>query len=87
MRFQELMPDVLHWLGIRKIHRLVSMSNMKFDAITKSGIEIGERVNIPEGLIPADAQVEMDAKIAAGYFTPGAVPGAEELKKAKGRGL
>ena len=23
MRFQELMPDVLHWLGIRKIHRLV----------------------------------------------------------------
>jgi GTP cyclohydrolase II len=24
MRFQELMPDVLHWLGIRKIHRLVS---------------------------------------------------------------
>jgi GTP cyclohydrolase II len=27
MRFQELMPDVLHWLGIRKIHRLVSMSN------------------------------------------------------------
>jgi GTP cyclohydrolase II len=34
MRFQELMPDVLHWLGIRKIHRLVSMSNMKYDAIT-----------------------------------------------------
>ncbi|MGH7291664.1 MAG: GTP cyclohydrolase II, partial [Myxococcota bacterium] len=29
MRFQELMPDVLHWLGVRKIHRLVSMSNMK----------------------------------------------------------
>src|SRR5436190_16134145 len=62
MRFQELMPDVLNWLGIRKIHRLVSMSNMKFDAITKSGIEIGERVNLPEGLIPADAQVEIDAK-------------------------
>ena len=33
MRFQELMPDVLHWLGIKKIHRLVSMSNMKYDAI------------------------------------------------------
>ncbi|HEY8050340.1 MAG TPA: GTP cyclohydrolase II, partial [Ramlibacter sp.] len=87
MRFQELMPDVLNWLGVRKIHRLVSMSNMKFDAITKSGIEIGERVNIPDELIPADAQVEIDAKIAAGYFTPGAVPDAEELKKAKGRGL
>jgi GTP cyclohydrolase II len=87
MRFQELMPDVLHWLGIRKIHRLVSMSNMKFDAIEKSGIAIGERVNIPDELIPADAQVEIDAKIAAGYFTPGAVPDAKELKKAKGRGL
>jgi GTP cyclohydrolase II len=87
MRFQELMPDVFHWLGIRKIHRLVSMSNMKFDAIAGSGIEIGERVNIPDELIPADARVEMDAKMAAGYFTPGVVPDAEELKKAKGRTL
>jgi len=87
MRFQELMPDVLHWLGIRKIHRLVSMSNMKFDAITKSGIEIGERVNIPDELIPADARVEMDAKVAAGYFSTGPVPDAQELKKAKGREL
>jgi len=87
MRFQELMPDVFHWLGIRKIHRLVSMSNMKFDAITGSGIEIGTRVNIPDELIPADARVEMDAKMAAGYFTPGVVPDADELKKAKGRGL
>lgn len=87
MRFQELMPDVLHWLGIRKIHRLVSMSNMKYDAITGSGIEVGERVNIPDELIPPDARVEIDAKMAAGYFTPGPVPDAEELKKAKGRGL
>ena len=87
MRFQELMPDVLNWLGIRKIHRLVSMSNMKYDAITRAGIEVVERVNIPHDLIPADAQVEMDAKMAAGYFTPGAVPTADELKKAKGRSL
>ena len=87
MRFQELMPDVLHWLGIRKIHRLVSMSNMKYDAITGSGIEVGERVNIPDDLIPADAQVEMDAKKAAGYFTPGVVPDAEALKQTKGRKL
>ena len=87
MRFQELMPDVLNWLGIRKIHRLVSMSNMKYDAITRAGIEVVQRVNIPDALIPADAQVEMDAKMAAGYFTPGAVPDPDELKKAKGRGL
>jgi GTP cyclohydrolase II len=88
MRFQELMPDVLHWLGITKIDRLVSMSNMKYDAIVRSGIEVGERVRIPDDLIPADARVEMDAKMAAGYFVPdGKVPDATELAKAKGRNL
>ncbi len=87
MRFQELMPDVLHWLGVRKIHRLVSMSNMKYDAITGSGIEVGERVNIPEDLVPADARVEIDAKVAAGYFTSGQVPDDGELRRTKGRGL
>ncbi|MBP7451740.1 MAG: GTP cyclohydrolase II [Ottowia sp.] len=87
MRFQQLMPDVLHWLGVRKIHRLVSMSNMKYDAITDAGIEVGERVNIPDELIPADARVEMDAKVAAGYFTPGETPSAEQLRHTKGREL
>jgi len=87
MRFQELMPDVLHWLGVRKIHRLVSMSNMKYDAIAGSGIEIGERVNIPDELIPADARVEMNAKLAAGYFSPGPAPDPAELKNTKGRRL
>lgn len=87
MRFQELMPDVLHWLGISKIHRLVSMSNMKYDAIVGSGIVVGERVNIPDELIPADARVEIDAKMAAGYFTPGPIPDVDELRKAKGRSL
>ncbi len=87
MRFQELMPDVLHWLGIQKIHRLVSMSNDKFDAITGSGIEVGERVPIPDALIPADAKVEMEAKIAAGYFTEGTVPTAADLAKVQGRAL
>ena len=37
VRFQELMPDVLHWLGITRIDRLVSMSNMKYDAMVRSG--------------------------------------------------
>ena len=88
MRFQELMPDVLHWLGVKKIHRLVSMSNMKYDAIVRAGIEVGERVRIPDELIPADARVEMDAKMAAGYFTPdGKAPASDELAKAKGRSL
>ena len=88
MRFQELMPDVLHWLGIRRIHRLVSMSNDKFDAITGSGIAVGERVKIPDELVPADAKVEIDAKMAAGYFTSdGKTPDQQELAKPKGRGL
>jgi GTP cyclohydrolase II len=87
MRFQELMPDVLHWLGIRKIHRLVSMSNDKYDAITGGGIEVGERVKIPDALVPADARVEIEAKIAAGYFTDGAVPSDAQLAAVKGRGL
>jgi len=87
MRFQELMPDVLHWLGIRKIHRLVSMSNDKYDAITGSGIEVGERVKIPDELVPADAKVEIEAKIAAGYFTDGSVPDDVKLAATKGRDL
>ena len=29
VRFQKLMPDPLHWLGITKIDRLISMSDMK----------------------------------------------------------
>jgi GTP cyclohydrolase II len=68
MRFQELMPDVLHWLGITRIHRFASMSDMKCDALIRQGIRIDERVPIPDALIPADAHVEIEAKIAAGYF-------------------
>jgi GTP cyclohydrolase II len=78
---------VLHWLGIRKIHRLVSMSNDKYDAITGSGIEVVERIKIPDALVPADARVEIEAKIAAGYFTDGAVPTDADLAGVKGRGL
>lgn len=87
MRFQELMPDVLHWLGVQTIHRLVSMSNDKYDAITGSGIAVGERIKIPDELVPADAKVEIEAKIAAGYFTDGAVPTEADLAGTKGRGL
>lgn len=87
MRFQELMPDVFHWLGIKRIDRWASMSNMKHDALTAQGIEVVERVPIPDELIPADARVEMDAKVAAGYFAAGAPVSIEELAMAKGREL
>ena len=86
MRFQEIMPDVLHWLGVTRIHKFVSMSDMKFDPLVKSGIEVLERVEIPPGLIPPEAQVEMDAKRAAGYFTSN-TPTAADTAAAKGRRL
>jgi GTP cyclohydrolase II len=69
-RFQQLMPDAIHWLGITRIDRLVSMSNLKYDALIAAGIEIGERVPLPPGLVPPDAMVEIAAKKAAGYFVP-----------------
>lgn len=87
MRFQELMPDVLHWLGITRIDRFISMSNMKHDAITRSGIEIMERVPIPDDLIPMDAKVEIEAKKAAGYYTEGEVLTETGLAEIKGRSL
>lgn len=86
-RFQELMPDVLHWLGIKRIARFISMSDMKHDAIVRSGIEIGERVPIPDNLIPVDARVEMEAKKAAGYYTPDPAPAPEVLLDTQGRPL
>jgi GTP cyclohydrolase II len=86
MRFQELMPDVFHWLGITRIDRWASMSNMKHGALAEQGIEVVERVAIPDDLIPADARVEMDAKVAAGYFAA-APPAADDRARAKGRNL
>ncbi len=87
MRFQQLMPDVLHWLGVTHIDRLVSMSDMKHDAITSSGITVGERVSIPDDMVPKDAQVEMEAKKAAGYFTKDDIKKGDALKKVQGRKL
>jgi GTP cyclohydrolase II len=87
MRFQELMPDVFHWLGVSRIDRWVSMSNMKHEALRAQGIEIIEQVAIPEGLVPLDAQVEIAAKKAAGYFTPAGAPSPAQLRRTKGRSL
>ena len=84
-RFQQFMPDCLHFFGITKIHNLHSMSNMKYDAIVKGGIEIVNRISIPDELIPQDAKVEIEAKRAAGYFTESSVKTQDELSKVKGR--
>ena len=87
MRFQELMPDVFHWLGIRRIDRWVSMSNLKRDALTAQGIAVGEQVAIPERLVPLDAAVEIEAKKAAGYFAPPATSASDEISLIRGRAL
>ncbi|MGZ8312238.1 MAG: GTP cyclohydrolase II [Allosphingosinicella sp.] len=86
-RFQQLMPDVVHWLGISRIDRFVSMSNMKYEALATGGVEIGERVPIPDDLIPPDASVEMEAKKAAGYFTHDGAPSEDQLRSTVGRDL
>jgi len=85
-RFQQLMPDVIHWLGVRRIDRFVSMSDMKYDALIAQGVEIGERVPIPDALVPADAHVEIAAKKAAGYYAPEA-PSLKDLTESVGRSL
>jgi GTP cyclohydrolase II len=85
MRFQELTSDVLHWLGVTRIDRLVSMSNLKYNAITNAGIEVVQRIAIPAELIPADAQVEIEAKKASGYYSEDEVLAIDELAQVKGR--
>jgi hypothetical protein len=62
------------------------MSDMKYDALIEQGIEIAERVPIPEKLIPADARVEMEAKKAAGYYAP-EPPRPQTLVQPVGRAL
>ncbi len=86
-RFQELMPDIFHWLGVQRLDRFASMSDMKHDALAGQGIEIGERIDLPEELIPEDAKVEMEAKKAAGYYTSTEIKDEDGLKATKGRAL
>ena len=66
---------------------IVPTDTVKYDAITGSGIEVVERVPIPEELVPPDAQVEIEAKKAAGYYTPEGGPDGASLDKVKGRDL
>jgi hypothetical protein len=64
-----MMPDVLLWLGVEKIDYLLSMSNEKFNAITRFGIRVGQRRDLPDSMVPASAHVEISAKIASGYHS------------------
>jgi len=68
-RFQTMMPDVLNWMGIRRIDWLCSMSNEKYDAIVGAGIRVMQRVDLPEDYVKASMKVELEAKIASGYHS------------------
>ena len=69
LRRQELSVDVLHWLGVRRIERWVSMSNLKRDALEAGGVKIVRQVVLPDSLVPACADVEIEAKKASGYYS------------------
>ncbi|KAJ9125348.1 hypothetical protein QFC22_000308 [Naganishia vaughanmartiniae] len=88
-RFQALsLPDTIAWLGIKKIDNLISMSNMKYEAIIEhAGCKVINRYELPEELMPPDSAVEIHAKIAAGYFSGKSKAQVDEnLKATKGRG-
>ena len=122
MRFQALMPDVLHWLGIAKIDNMISMSDMyafpgipyrihshpcpvspgntmrssvqgsRFSSDTISQVRVYRNrtqdcsdTSGIDHLIPMDSRVEIDAKIAAGYFTSGKQIAEQDLSKTVGR--
>jgi GTP cyclohydrolase II len=61
------------------------MSDMKYDALVSQGVDIVERVPIPDDMVPADAHVELAAKKAAGYYTP--EPPKPDLTDSVGRSL
>jgi GTP cyclohydrolase II len=64
------MPDVFHWLGVSRVRtcqqcesidrlqidNLISMSNMKYDALINSGITVVNRYELSSDLMPADSQ-------------------------------
>jgi len=65
-----LMPvfaGAMSWLAFGERPRPLQFSGY---ALIAAGIEIGERVPLPPGLVPQDAMVEIAAKKAAGYFVP-----------------
>lgn len=61
-----VLADVLLFLGIRRIDWLLSMSGDKYDAIVSAGIEVMQRVPLPDVYVPKGATVEITVRGAAG---------------------
>jgi len=66
-----------------KIHIFISMSDMKYNAIVGTGIKVVNRIEIPQELVPTDAQVEITAKVYHGY---NAGIDENDFNNTKGRG-
>jgi GTP cyclohydrolase II len=58
-RFQQLMPDVIHWLDLRRIDRFVSMSDMKYHSLVSQRVEIVE--TMADGIRGERAQILLHA--------------------------
>jgi hypothetical protein len=63
------------------------MSNLKYDAIVGAGIEVGERVQIPDDLIPPMRASRWTRRRRQATFTRSARADAARLGRRKGRGL
>ena len=72
MREYHQCVEILRDLGLKKV-KVLSNNPEKIQAMRDGGLEIVERVPIPDDLVPADAHVEIAAKKAAGYYTPDAI--------------
>ena len=66
-RFQELAPDILLLLGIERVDWLLSMSNDKYNGMMSAGMQVIQRVSLPDDLVPSSATIEIAAKVASGY--------------------
>ena len=58
----ELYPDILLWLGVKKIDKFVTTSDAKISVLRAAGIQIVETIGLPEGLVPVGAKTESLAR-------------------------
>ncbi|MFO1134164.1 MAG: hypothetical protein U1E30_02945 [Rhodoblastus sp.] len=79
------MPDVLHWLGVDRVDRLVSMSNMKYESLRRPASRSAKRVPIPDGL-DSSGTPRRDGGQEGGRLLRRA-PSADDLMRTSGRPL
>ena len=88
LRFQELMPDVFHWLGIRRIDRWVSMSNMKaVGARRRRGSRWSSRSRSPTGWSRSTPRSRSRQKRPPAISRRRGCRTLQELHSVKGRAL